>query len=213
MVTQGHVATAGDAHAVGDVVADERAEAKPWLVRQWFLISTVALLAAGIVVYLLGRELAADWLWAGGTVIGLIVSVAWVIEAARARQATVDIIAVLALVGSLIVVEPLAGVVIAVMLATGRALEERSKARAERELRLLVARQPSSARRKDADRDAATRVRVLWPVPAQCCRHLLDVAQRSAQHGAGLHHQRPQRQRQQHAARLPLVRVLIAMQT
>ncbi|MEI6624410.1 MAG: HAD-IC family P-type ATPase, partial [Actinomycetes bacterium] len=151
MATEEDLGVRGDAPAEGDVLADERADARPWLVRQWFLISTVVLLVVGIAAYLLRSEVVADWLWAGGTVIGLVVSIAWVVQAARDKQATVDVIAVLALIGSLIVREPLAGAVIAVMLATGRALEERSKARAERELRLLVARQPSSARRKDAD--------------------------------------------------------------
>lgn len=47
-------------------------------------------------------------------------------------------------------VVPLAGAVIAVMLATGQTLEARSVARAERELRLLVAREPGAARREGA---------------------------------------------------------------
>lgn len=61
------------------------------------------------------------------------------------------VIAVLALAGALAVGEFAAAAVIAVMLATGRWLEERAQARAGRDLSVLLARAPRSAHLIDAD--------------------------------------------------------------
>ena len=64
--------------------------------------------------------------------IGLVPAVVWVAESLRRHEPAVDLVAVLALLGTLLVEEYLAGAVIAVMLATGRALESRANARASR---------------------------------------------------------------------------------
>jgi heavy metal translocating P-type ATPase len=64
----------------------------------------------------------------------------------RERRPSVDVIAVLALAGALVVDEPLAGAVITVMLMTGQALEARAAERARRDLSLLVSRAPRTAR-------------------------------------------------------------------
>ncbi|HVW35460.1 MAG TPA: heavy metal translocating P-type ATPase, partial [Acidimicrobiia bacterium] len=56
--------------------------------------------------------------------------------------AAVDVVAWLALAGCLAVGEFLAAAVIIAMLATGRALERRASARAEKDLRLLLERSP-----------------------------------------------------------------------
>ena len=61
---------------------------------------------------------------------------------------SVDVIAVLALAGALVVNEPFAGAMITVMLASGQLLEARAAARARRELSLLVERAPRTARRR-----------------------------------------------------------------
>ena len=58
----------------------------------------------------------------------------------------------LALAGALWVGEAFAGAMITVMLASGRLLEARAAARADRELRLLVERTPRTARRRAGDR-------------------------------------------------------------
>ena len=61
--------------------------------------------------------------------------------------AGVDVIAVLALAGAIAVRELLAAAVIAVMLASGRALEAWAAERAQRDLHALLARAPRTARR------------------------------------------------------------------
>ncbi|WP_052865531.1 heavy metal translocating P-type ATPase [Streptomyces niger] len=70
------------------------------------------------------------------------------LKALRQGRAGVDLIAVLALVGTLAVREYLAGALIALMLATGRWLDTAAERRAARDLRSLLERAPRSARRR-----------------------------------------------------------------
>ncbi len=114
-----------------------------------FVSSTVLLLAGGV-AWLAGADSTARVLWMAGTVLGLVFSVAWTVAAIRRRQPSVDVIAVLALAGALVVDEPFAGAMITVMLASGQLLEARAAARARRELSLLVERAPRTARRRVA---------------------------------------------------------------
>ena len=116
-----------------------------------FFATSAALLVAGVVAHFASAEAAARALWVAGTVLGLVVSVATTARAARARQPTVDVIAVLALAGALWVDEPFAGAMITVMLSSGQMLEARAARRAKRELSLLVARAPRRARRRSND--------------------------------------------------------------
>ena len=111
-------------------------------------ISSTALLIAGGVGWLLGSGGIATVAWAGGTVLGLAFSVSWTVAAVRRRQPSVDVIALLALVGALVVGEPFAGSMITVMLASGRLLEARAARRARRELSLLAERAPRTAHRR-----------------------------------------------------------------
>ncbi len=104
-------------------------------------VSTAAL-ALGGVLHLAGLGSAAHAVWAATTVLGIGPAMWWVIDAARHRRLGVDVIAVLALVGALVVGEYLAGAVITVMLASGRTLESRAAAHARRELRALLERAP-----------------------------------------------------------------------
>jgi len=115
-----------------------------------FVIGLV-LLALGVGAFALGNGDAAEVLWVVATVLGLVLSGASMWSAVRRRQPSVDIIALLALVGALAVGEPFAGAVITVMLTTGVLLEARAAARARRELSLLVARTPRTARRHQGD--------------------------------------------------------------
>ncbi|MEV7144130.1 heavy metal translocating P-type ATPase [Streptomyces tauricus] len=86
--------------------------------------------------------------WALSTVAAVGPAVAWVLAALRRGHAGVDLIAVLALTGTLAVGEYLAGALIALMLATGRTLESAAQRRASRDLRALLERVPRTARRR-----------------------------------------------------------------
>jgi len=114
------------------------------------LVVSLILLAAGGMAWLTGAGQGGEWLWMAATILGLALSVAWTARALRGHRPTVDVIAVLALGGALLVDEPFAGAVITVMLTTGQALEARAAARARRELSMLVSRAPRTARRRVA---------------------------------------------------------------
>lgn len=110
------------------------------------LTVTAAALVAGGVARLAGAPGLADLCWALGTVAAVGPALGWVLVALRRGQAGVDVIAVLALGGTLLVHEYLAGALIALMLATGRTLEAAAQRRASRDLRALLERAPRSAR-------------------------------------------------------------------
>ena len=112
--------------------------------------STTLLLVAGVTCWSLDEGAGATWLWMAATGIGLVYSATSTLIRLAHRQASVDVIALLALVGAVAVDEPLAGALIAVMLATGQVLESRAAARARRELNLLISRAPRTARRVGA---------------------------------------------------------------
>ena len=111
------------------------------------LIASLLGLAAGGLAHLMGSPRAADAVWAALTVLGLAPALGWVVAALRRGSVGVDLIAVLALVGTLAIGEFFAGALITTMLATGRVLEARAAARAERDLRALLERTPRVAHR------------------------------------------------------------------
>jgi len=116
-----------------------------------FVAAAVAGLAIGAVAWSAGAADVADACWAATTALGLVAASAWMIASLRAHRPGVDILAVLALVGTLLTGEYVAGALVTVMLATGRVLEIRAAGRAERELRALVARTPQVVHRYEAD--------------------------------------------------------------
>ncbi|MFF9560584.1 heavy metal translocating P-type ATPase [Streptomyces albus] len=120
-----------------------RARLEPFL-----LAVTTAALTAGGVARGLGDARLADLLWGSGTAVAVVPAAGWVVAALRRGRAGVDLIAVLALVGTLAVGEYLAGALIALMLATGRTLEAAAQRRASHDVRALVEHVPRTARRR-----------------------------------------------------------------
>lgn len=118
------------------------------LVEPTIVVLTVAALAGGAVAWLTGWRSVADRCWIAGTVLAVVPAVAWVVIALRRGRLGVDVIAVLSLVGTLLVGEYLAGALIAVMLAGGRALDAAATRRASHDLRALLERAPRFARRR-----------------------------------------------------------------
>ncbi|MEU0219000.1 HAD-IC family P-type ATPase, partial [Streptomyces sp. NPDC006265] len=115
------------------------------------LVVTTAAVTAGGIAWLVGAGGLADLLWGLGTVSAVVPAVAWVWSALRRGHAGVDVIAVLALGGTLAVGEYLAGALIGLMLATGRTLEAAARRRASHDLRALLEHAPRSARRRTED--------------------------------------------------------------
>jgi cation transport ATPase len=116
---------------------------------------SLTLLVGGGLAQLAGASTAADAIWVVATPVGVGPAARWLWLAVRERRLGVDLIAVLALVGTLAVEEYLAGAVITVMLATGRTLEARAAARARSELRALRERAPRLVHRVDGQTLAA----------------------------------------------------------
>lgn len=138
----------------------------PWWLRHRLVLLLVLLtfgLAAGGVLRLAGLLTGARLVWSVTTGLGMVPATWWVLEAFRRRRLGADTVALLALVGALVVREPLAGAVIAVMLATGRALEAAAAGRAQRELAGLLERAPHEARRVEDGTIATVPLDVIRP--------------------------------------------------
>ncbi|MGW3601119.1 HAD-IC family P-type ATPase, partial [Streptomyces sp. NPDC005167] len=115
------------------------------------LAVTAGALIAGGIAWLGGSGPVAAACWAAGTAAAILPALAWVIGALRRGRAGVDLIAVLALAGTLATGEYLAGALIALMLATGRWLDAAAERRASHDLRHLLEHAPRSARRRTGD--------------------------------------------------------------
>lgn len=107
------------------------------------LAATSAALLSGGIAWAAGSWDVADTCWAAGTVLAIVPAVAWVLAAVRKGRVGVDLIAVLALAGTLAVGEYLAGALIALMLATGRTLDAAAERRASHDLRALLEHAPA----------------------------------------------------------------------
>ena len=112
------------------------------------LAFTGGALGAGGIAWLLGARDVADLCWIAGTLIAVVPAALWVVLALRRGRLGVDLIAVLSLGGTLLVGEYLAGALIALMLAGGRALDAAATRRASHDLKALLARAPRFARRR-----------------------------------------------------------------
>ncbi len=126
------------------VGADRRGRWREWLP----LAGLTLVVLAGAGLWLAGRREAAGLLWAAATVLTLVPAAGSMLRQLWHRRFGVDVVAVLALAGALVVGEYLAGAVVALMLATGRSLETYAQHRATRDLRALLAHAPRTARRR-----------------------------------------------------------------
>ena len=111
------------------------------LSRVWLATSILGLATGGVLWFLDLRD-AANIVWAATTAIALLSLLRDVVVGLLRRQPGVDVIALLAMAGSLALGEYLAGAVIALMLASGDALESYADRRAHRELSALLDRAP-----------------------------------------------------------------------
>ena len=108
--------------------------------------------AAGGVFWVAGAPIAADLAWAAAVVLALIPLSISVTRDLLHRDTGVDLIALLAMAGALILGQYLAGAVVGLMLSGGQALERYASSRARRELSALLARAPRVAHRyEDGD--------------------------------------------------------------
>ncbi len=122
------------------------------LARTWWpTLATLSAMVLGGVFALVDRPDAADVVW-GISIAAVTASlVVEIVQQLRRRQPGVDVIALLAMLGAIVLGEFLAGAIIALMLTTGRSLEDQADARARRELTALVDAAPRRAHRRRGD--------------------------------------------------------------
>ena len=106
------------------------------------MVIVLVALVTGVALWLSGARPAADVLWAAAVLLALIPLGISVGRDLIHRETGVDLIALLAMVGSLILGQYLAGAVVGLMLSGGQALERYASSRARRELSALLARAP-----------------------------------------------------------------------
>ncbi|GJJ18081.1 heavy metal translocating P-type ATPase [Mycolicibacterium mageritense] len=134
--------------SVGSRLASGYTRLRP-MVEPALVAFTVGVLIAGGIAWLAGARTLADGCWIAGTGVAIVPAVAWVVMSLRRGRLGVDLIAVLSLLGTLFVGEYLAGALIAVMLAGGRALDAAATRRASHDLTALLKRAPRFARRRE----------------------------------------------------------------
>ncbi len=110
---------------------------------------TLGGLILGLVATAAGQDSLAWWAWTVPAAIVGVWLVASIIADLLRHEAGVDVIAVLAIGGALLLGESLAAAVIAVMLATGDWLERYAAGRAHRELSALISRAPRIVHRHE----------------------------------------------------------------
>jgi heavy metal translocating P-type ATPase len=112
-----------------------------------FFILALVGVGGGAALWIAQATDAAHLVWTAATVVAFLPLVVQVIRSVLRREPGVDIIAVLAMAGALLLGESLAGAVIGLMLASGQVLERYATARARRELLHLLERAPRVAHR------------------------------------------------------------------
>lgn len=117
-----------------------------------FVLLCALALAGGACLHFLGQPAMAQWLWLGSASLVLLFILAESVQALWRRQWGLDLIALVSLAGAVALHEYLAAAVIALMFASGRALESHAQQRAREEMSALLARQPRVAHRQDGER-------------------------------------------------------------
>lgn len=123
-----------------------------WWLDGALLVASVLALIVGAALYWAGYPQFAHWSWASG---GLLMAAVLLVDStirAWQRDVGVDLIALLAIAGALLLDESLVAAVIAVMLSGGHALEAYASRRAQREIGKLVERAPAFAWRYEDER-------------------------------------------------------------
>ncbi|MFM6977634.1 MAG: heavy metal translocating P-type ATPase, partial [Micrococcales bacterium] len=107
--------------------------------RNWFLLVSIAALIFGFSV--------SHYFYLAGAAVGLILSLTWTYRALRLKEFGSDSLAALAIIAAALTNEWLASAIIALMLASGRALEDWATGKSNRELKSLLDRAPKNAHR------------------------------------------------------------------
>jgi heavy metal translocating P-type ATPase len=113
------------------------------------LIASVAGMIGGAGLYWSGNHELAGKIWIAGTLPALVILLRSIVRSLMRREAGIDILALFSISGAILLGEYLTGALIAVMLASGRALEDYAQQRAGNEMSALLANAPKTANRFD----------------------------------------------------------------
>lgn len=116
-----------------------------------FLVVSLLSLAGGLIASATGLVEVSPFIYGVGALVGVGLSTTWLIRAIRDGEMGSDLLAVISIVATALTSEWLAASVIAVMLATGRALEQWAEGAARQKLEALLKRAPQLAHRVRAD--------------------------------------------------------------
>ncbi len=114
---------------------------------KWLTTGVSAGIALGIAGYAAGLPRVASISWAATSFVALVFVTFTVVGALYRGKIGLDIIALIAIAGALLLDQYLAGAIIGLMLSGGRSLEDFAQARARRELSGLLARAPRTVHR------------------------------------------------------------------
>jgi heavy metal translocating P-type ATPase len=118
-------------------------------VLRWALVSiAIAGLSAGILAFLAGRSDLANLCWTLATAPVVAVLAISIVRDLLTGRFGIDAIALVSMSGAIVLGQPLAGAVVALMYSGGNVLEDIAVARAEHDLRSLVDRAPREAHRR-----------------------------------------------------------------
>ena len=113
--------------------------------------SSLVLLALTTFALVLGLFAQNDWPFMLGSALGAGLAIRMVWVSIREREVGSDVLALISIIASALLSEWLAGAIIALMLATGQALESWAAGRARRQLEALVQRAPRIVQLVDSD--------------------------------------------------------------
>ncbi len=108
---------------------------------------TVALGVIGAGAWVAGYGVAVSWIFAAYALVIAGVSAVGMVRKLRQKQFGVDVLAIVAIAATVAVGEVIASMVIVLMMASGKALEDYAQGRAQRELTALLDREPQTAHR------------------------------------------------------------------
>ena len=118
---------------------------KKLIARNWFLLTTIAALILGLITF--NNKLLSEVFFSIGAAVGALLAAKWTWQTIRKRELASDSLALIAIVSGWLVGEFLAISIVALMLASGRALEDWAQAKSKRELKSLLDRAPREAHR------------------------------------------------------------------
>jgi heavy metal translocating P-type ATPase len=110
--------------------------------------ATILVGVAGGILWLVGADVAIRWLFSGFALLVAAIEAVQMIRQLLRGVLGIDILAIIAIVTTVVVGEFVASMIIVLMVAGGKALEDFAQGRAQRELAALLAREPQVAHRQ-----------------------------------------------------------------